>query len=310
MASTGNRPYSRILFYILKFIWAAGERILRAILLNRFAPRTGEVERGIRYVFGGHRLQSLDVFRPAGEGPFPVLVYIHGGGYHFGDKRTYDRVCRSFAAAGYLVCNANYRMAPRWGWPEQAQDVAEAVAWAHQHASWFGGDPQRMFLGGDSAGAYFAALYAELALDEGLREAVPVRGCVPASCLRGLLLFYGAYDFDTVQRTRFPLVKSMATGFLGRDQGEFDRRAETASPQRHLAPGFPPCLIVTSEIDPLHPESIAFRAALEERGAACDYLNLPRKEHPLTYHGFLNFWWTRGARMAMRAAVGFMDKHR
>ncbi len=310
MSEEGVRHYSRGLFHVAKLIWALGERVLRTLLLNRCAPRIGGIERNIRYRFGGSRLQSLDVFRPRGEPPWPVLVYIHGGGFHFGDKRTYDRVCRRFASGGHLVCNINYRMAPRWGYPEQVQDVAAAIAWAADNASWFGGDTERIFIAGDSAGAYFAAEYAALMLDEGLARRVPVGGCVPPERLRGLLLFYGAFDFERVQRTSFPFVREMATGFLGRDPAVFAERASEASPLRHISPGFPPCFIATSEIDPLHPESLELRNRLSEEGLPFRLLTLPAAQYPFTWHGFLNFWWCRGARRTMREALAFLEEQR
>lgn len=310
MAGVGKRPYSRWAFHVAKLIWALGERILRVLLLNRCAPRVAGVERDMRYVFGGHRLQAVDAFLPLNGPPHPVLVYIHGGGFHFGDKRTYDRICRSFAAAGCLVFNVNYRMAPRWGYPEQLRDVCEAVRWAYANAAWFGGDPRRIFLAGDSAGAYFAAQYAVMALDRGLAERAAAGECVPAECLRGLLLFYGAFDFESVQRTTFPFVRELATGFLGQDPEEFSRRTELLSPLRHVSRGFPPCFLATSEIDPLHPESLALLGELKRKGAPCRLLVLSRKDHPLTWHGFLNFWWTRGARRAMREALDFMKENR
>ncbi len=306
MNETTLRPYSNTLAYLLKFQWAAGERVARALLLNRFAPRVAGVERGARYVMGGHRLQSIDVFKPPGEPPFPVLVYFHGGAQHVGDKGTYDRVCKTFAAAGYLVFNANYRMAPRFKFRTQWQDAASAVKWAYESAAWYGGDNSRLFLGGDSAGASLSSAYAVMAQDEGLRREVGVRECLPVEALRGLLLFYGVYDCWTAQESKFPLTRYVMTGYLGRDPEVVNECIEVASPLRHVLPGFPPCYVATSEIDPLHPETLALLPVLEEKGVEYEYLNLPRGEYPHTQHGFLNFWPSKAARLAMRGAIDFL----
>jgi acetyl esterase/lipase len=229
--SEGSLPYSKAFAYLFKLNWAAGERVLRALLLNRHAPEVGKIERDLRYVEKGNRLQKLDVFLPPSKPPYPVLVYVHGGGNHVGDKRTYDRICRVFAASGCLVCNANYRMAPRCGYREQLQDAAAAVNWAHAHAPGYGGDAERMFLAGDSAGAYHAAMYAAEALHQDLRRALSVPSCVPASSIRGLLLFYGVYDLVTVGDTGFPRGQMLITGFLGRDPELFRKGAELAEAQ-------------------------------------------------------------------------------
>ncbi|MBC7246415.1 MAG: alpha/beta hydrolase fold domain-containing protein [Actinobacteria bacterium] len=302
-------PYGTAFAYLFKFNWAVGERILRALLLNRRAPEVGAIERDLPYVEEGSRLQKLDVFIPPSEPPYPVLVYVHGGGNHVGDKRTYDRICRVFASSGYLVFNANYRMAPRFGYREQLQDTAAAVNWAYAHAQDYGGDPGRVFLAGDSAGAYHAAMYAAEALHPDLRRALSIPTCIPASCIRGLLLFYGVYDLVTVGDTGFPFGRMLITGFLGRDPGLFREGAELASPVRYVTPQFPPCYLATSEIDQLHSQTLDFVRALAENGVEHELLNLTRREHPLTYHGFLNFWYTRGAALAMDGALRFLESH-
>jgi acetyl esterase/lipase len=304
-----KRPYNKAFAYLLKINWAIGERFFRVLLLNRRAPAVAGIERGIRYVPGGHRLQSLDVIKPIGEPPFPVLVYIHGGAHHIGDKGTYDRICKCFADAGYLVFNANYRMAPRWGFPEQIQDTAAAVRWAYHNASSYGGDKSRMFIGGDSAGGYFTAMYAAMALDKETMKDVPVDECIPAECIKGLLLFYGVFDLESVGHTKFPFTKLFVTGYLGRDPDIFTKRAQIASPIRHLSSDYPPCYIATSELDPLHSETLSFIRALQEKGITFDYLNLPRDKYPRTYHGFLNFWFLKPARQAMQGSIGFLKKH-
>lgn len=305
----GLLPYNTAFAYLFKLQWATGERLLRTLLLNRCAPQVGEIKRDVPYVCGGHRHQVLDVIVPAAEPPHPVLFYVHGGGNHVGDKRTYDRVCRVFASEGYLVFNANYRMSPRFRYREQLQDVAAAAGWAHEHAEDFGGDRTRFFLAGDSAGAYHAAMYAAEAIHPRLREDLGIPSCMPPEHIRGLLLFYGVYDLVTVGDSGFPFGRMFITGFLGRDPEDFRRGAEKASPIRYVTGGFPPCFLATSEIDQLHAQTMDLVRVLEDKGVDHEVLNLSRGEYPLTYHGFLNFWFSRGARLAMRRALEFLARH-
>jgi acetyl esterase len=309
MADGARRPYNSPLMYGFKINWAVGERVIRALLLNRRAPEVAGIIRRVPYVHGGHRLQTLDVIRPLGEPPFPVLVYIHGGAHHLGDKGTYDRICKCFAAAGFLVFNVNYRMAPGWGYPEQVKDAAEAINYACRNAGLLGGDSDRVFIAGDSAGAYFATMYTAMAMDEATMQAIPVSECMPADAIKGLLLFYGVYNLESVGHTKFPLADKWVTGYLGRDPDIFEERARLASPIRHLKPDFPPCFIASSELDPLHSETVAFIRALDAEGIPYDYLNLPRDKYPFTYHGFLNFWFTKAAHNAMRGALDFLSRH-
>jgi len=302
-------PYNKAAAYLFKLNWAAGERVLRFLLLNRRAPVVAGIERDLPYVQKGGRLRKLDVFRPPGKPPHPVMVYIHGGGNHVGDKRTYDRICMTFASAGCLVFNANYRLSPRAGYREQLQDTAAAVNWVHRNADRYGGDLGRVFLAGDSAGAYHAAMYAAERLNPGLSRALDIEPSMPLESLRGLLLFYGVYDLVTVGDSGFPFSKMLITGFLGRDPRLFKEGAELASPLFHVKPGFPPCFLATSEIDQLHYQTLDFAGALEKSGVEHELLVLRKKDFPLTYHGFLNFWFTRGARLAMERALHFLSRH-
>ncbi|WP_287154001.1 alpha/beta hydrolase [Candidatus Solincola tengchongensis] len=302
-------PYNVAFAYFLKFNWALGERVVRTLLLNRMAPPVAGVERDLPYVKGGNRLQVLDIFRPLGDPPFPVLVYVHGGANHLGDKRTYDRICRVFASRGFLVFNANYRMAPRWRYREQLQDAAAAVDWAFREAESRGGDPGRVFLAGDSAGAYHAAMYAAEVIHPELARALGTAPAVPLQNIKGLLLFYGVYDLVTVGDSKFPFSKLFITGFLGRDPEGFRKAAELASPVRYVTPDFPPCFLSTSRIDPLHSQTMDMVKELEEKGVEHELVKLGKKEYPYTQHGYLNFWFTRGARLTMDRALEFLSRH-
>jgi acetyl esterase/lipase len=302
-------PYNRALAYFLKDAWAIGERIFRPLIINRFAPKVAGIERNLRYIPGGHHLQSLDVITPLGDPPFPVLIFFHGGGNMFGDKGTYDRICKTFAAAGYLVFNANYRMTPRWQYPEQVQDAVAAANWVYKNASSRGGDTSRIFIAGDSAGAYFSSLYTEMALDKEFMQSVNIAECIPAEAIKALLLFYGVYNLATVGFTKFPFTKLLITGFLGQDRDLFNKRAEEGSPVNHVSPEFPPCYIASSEFDPLHSQAEEFVGALEEKGVRYEYFNLSLQEYPHTYHGYLNFWWFESARRTMREATEFLKKY-
>jgi acetyl esterase/lipase len=127
--------------YIQKAVSAALEWLGRLLVFNRFPPTVGDYARDIPYDCRDRRKQSLDIAVPEGTGPFPVLVYIHGGGFHFMDKKSYTRVAKSFAHGGYIVFNINYRLAPKTVFPEQLQDVAKAIRWAYDNAESYGGDP-------------------------------------------------------------------------------------------------------------------------------------------------------------------------
>ncbi|GAA4354834.1 hypothetical protein GCM10023165_46440 [Variovorax defluvii] len=127
------------------------------------APKSGiTVTRDIAY--GPHARHRLDPFRPAGAARAPVAVFVHGGAFVRGDKRTsteiYDNVLYWFARQGFVGANIEYRLAPESPYPGGALDVADAMAWLHGQVGEFGGDPARMLLIGHSAGGTHVAAYA------------------------------------------------------------------------------------------------------------------------------------------------------
>ncbi len=303
----GRYRYNQFLAWLIKILWSAGERLLRTLLLNRRAPEVGAVYRDVPYLPDARRQQRLDVFLPPGDPPWPVMVYIHGGANHFGDKRTYDRICKTFASKGFLVFNANYRLSPRFKYREQLCDTAAAVNYAFRHAPSYGGDTSRIFLAGDSAGAYHAAMYAAGILHPSLASSLGSEYVMPRESLSGLLLFYGVFDLTTVGDSRFPFSPLFITGFLGRDPEEFRKAAELASPIGWVTRDFPACFLATSEIDPLHSQTMAFAGRLAEEGVEHELLVLGRREFPLTYHGFLNFWFSRGSRLTVERSLAFLE---
>ena len=127
------------------------------------APTDGvEVRKGFTY--GDHVRHKLDVYQPTGQTDVPVMVYVHGGGYSSGDRdlneEVYGNIPTYFARQGLLGINATYRLAPEARWPSGAEDMRAVVAWVKRHATRYGGDPDRIFLMGHSAGATHAASYA------------------------------------------------------------------------------------------------------------------------------------------------------
>ncbi len=105
-------------------------------------------------VYGEGEARTLDVYRPKGSsGTLPAFLYLHGGGFSILSKDTHWMFGYGFARAGYVVFNANYRLAPRHRFPAALEDATEALLWVREHAAEYGADPTRLVVGGESAGA-------------------------------------------------------------------------------------------------------------------------------------------------------------
>jgi acetyl esterase/lipase len=238
-------------------------------------------------------MQQLNFFRPSlssaarsakGDAAFPVVVFIHGGNwdsgdkdYRFGGQDIYNNIGRFLAARGIGCANISYRLIPAVDWRAQAGDVAQAVEWVHAHAAGFGGDPERLFLMGHSAGA-------QLAMRVGLDRATLARLGVPASAIRGIIGVAGAgYDMADQQ-----------TAALGADPRWYAKRfklgpddtawQKTASPIQFVdaaAGSAPPLLLLRAggEDRPLIRQSELMRDAFVRIGGRVDLVVAPGLSH-------------------------------
>jgi acetyl esterase len=140
------------------------------------------VKQHLNLAYGTHERQVLDVYQPIADATAlrPVLVCVHGGGFIRGDKSTKANAGWCFARQGFVTVAPNYRLAPDSQWPSGPEDIACVVHWLSLHATDFGGDPQRVILMGESAGAAHVAA-AVLLRRFGVDRAAGVRGAVLAS---------------------------------------------------------------------------------------------------------------------------------
>lgn len=142
----------------------AGADSVPRVVFEADAPR---VRKGIVYAERDgfpERLTSLDIYRPSaqaeGSGARPILVFVHGGAWAFGDKRSVNTLPQWCEREGWILVSLNYRLSPKVIHPEHARDVAAGLAWVFEHAEEFGGDPERVVLMGHSAGAHLAGIVA------------------------------------------------------------------------------------------------------------------------------------------------------
>ena len=160
-------------------------------LLNASPPSVGRLHEGVLVRDLPSGRVTADVAEPAGAGPHPVLVYLHGGGWCSGSPRSHRKLALRFAEAGFVVVNLGYRLAPEAPFPGPLEDCLFAIRWAARQAQRFDGDPARIAVAGDSAGANLAAA-AAIALAED-RSVAP---------LSAALLFYGVFDFPALVQDR------------------------------------------------------------------------------------------------------------
>jgi acetyl esterase/lipase len=140
-----------------------------------------EVKRNIPYASPAHERQVLDVYSPSHAKNLPVVFWIHGGGWQTGDKTSVQIKPQAFMDKGFVFVSTNYRLLPQVDMGTIVRDIALSIHWVHDHIAEYGGDPQRLFIMGHSAGAQLAALVCtddRYLKSEELSLAI-IKGCVP-----------------------------------------------------------------------------------------------------------------------------------
>ena len=203
----------------------------------------------------------MDVYSPAAaDGDAPVVVFFYGGGWRRGDRARYGFVGQVLAECGFVTVIPDYRVYPEARFPAFIQDCAAATAWAKANVSDFGGDPDKLFLMGHSAGAYNAMM---LAFDG---RWLGHEGMDPKRDVKGAIGLAGLYDFGEDRRERLKTI--------------FDEEHwPHAHPIAHVDGQDPPVLLITGEadgvVDPGHTRRMASRIrALQGRVAEIVYPKL------------------------------------
>jgi acetyl esterase len=251
----------------------------------------------------------LDVELPGAEGPLPgrlytprsrvgatspapLLFFVHGGGMVFGDLDTHDATCRLLAErADVLVLAVDYRLAPEHRFPAAVDDCWAAFEWVSEHPDAFGVDPDRIAIGGDSAGGTLAAVTAIKAAEAG-------------AAVRFQLLVYPATNMAEPSESRrlfgdgfFLTSDFMELAHTSYVTGQHELRDPLVSV--HFTEKFPedlaPALVVTAGFDPLRDEGEAYARLLADEGVRVEL-----KRYPGFIHGFFN---VVGVGRSTRAAV-------
>ena len=216
------------------------------------------------------------IVTPHGDGPFPVLIWLHGGGWVIGSAELSLPTARDLACgAGCVVVSVDYRLAPEHRFPAAPDDCVAVARWVLEHAGALDGDPRRVAVGGDSAGGNLAAVVA-----------IEVRGLVLQ------LLVYPATDLTMSQASveengeGYMLTRSTMDWFADHYLADTDPKDARVSPlfadARDLA-RVPPAHVVTAEYDPLRDEGEAYAERLREVG-----IDVSGSRYDGQIHGFFS----------------------
>ena len=227
--------------------------------------------------FGPSPQQRLRIYVPHGDGPAPVVLHIHGGGFVAGGLDVVDERARALALdAGAVVVSATYRRAPEAKFPSAHDDAFAALQWTAKEIGAYGGDADRIAVMGDSAGANLAAA----AVLRARREGGPTFGAQ--------VLLYPLIDplADTASRRDYAegyLVHLEALAWFGAQyvNGPEDAVDPRLALPRNDLSGLPPTLVVTTECDPLRDEGEDFADQLRRAGNATTTIRVEGLVHAI-----------------------------
>jgi len=203
--------------------------------------------------------QRVDLYLPEGKKDFPVLVYVHGGGWTKGDRKSAAKLGKTFAGEGVGVVSVGYRLSPAVQHPAHIEDVAEAFAWAYQNIGKYGGNKNALFVSGHSAGGHLAALLATnpTYLTKYKLSPKSIKGCIPVS---GVFAVGGKNE------------KIWGNDPEGWTQG---------SPLKNVSKNCPPFLIIFAEKDGMmfHTQAKDLADALKKQGVEASYREMKGRDH-------------------------------
>ena len=256
----------------------------RTMLQIPFHPRDMQLIHNIAY--GPQKRHRLDVWRMSTTpSNAPVIFYVHGGAWTFGDKREQGRpMLHEFVRQGWVAVACNYRLAPKNAWPAQIEDVTRTLAWIKKFIGTYGGDPERVVVSGGSAGGHLAALLA-LSADDPTWRPKDVDG-VPDWSVRGCISLYGVLEMTGDETHWHGLGRGLRIlleqRVVQRPYAEFPEIYEQMSPYHRVGLDAPPFLVVQGANDTLVDVHVARDFVERFRRVALQpiyYVELPLTQH-------------------------------
>ena len=233
-------------------------------------PKIAATKYDIEYGEADGQKLLLDAHVPTGEGKFPVVIIVHGGGWTSWDKETDIVPVFAPVATNFCWFTIDYRLAPTNRWPACFEDVQTAIRWVKAHAAEYKGDPNHIALLGYSAGGHLVTLAGTHA--------------TPDTRVQAVATFAPPTDLVADNERRGGLTASMKALF-GWDTTNITDEVRAVlkenSPLTYVKPGLPPFLIIQGSADKTVPaeQSLAFQKALRAAGVTCDVILIPGGQH-------------------------------
>ena len=263
----------------------------------------------VPYADEGRNDSTLDIYYPSVTSePLPVVLWVHGGGWVLGDKADIADYAVQLAKQGYVVVSMNYALAPDTTYPTPVIQTNQALMYVKNHVSEYQGDPENIFLAGNSAGAQIASQTAAVVTNPSLAKLMNITPSVQPEELRGVLLFCGPYNLSTVAETGFPLIRTFLWSYTGVKTFEDYPRLNEMSTVLQVNEAYPPAFITSGNDDPLTSQSIELAQVLKRLDVDTETLFFSNSSEKLG-HDYQFDLKSDAGQQAIRSAVRFMQQY-
>lgn len=231
----------------------------------------------------------LDIFRPkAASGARPAIVWVHGGGFVSGNRHIVAEYLKILAAQGFVTITVDYTIAPDARYPTPIRQTNKALGYVVANAARYGVDPDRILIGGDSAGAQIAAQVATIATNPAYAKAVGIAPSVGPERIKGAILFCGAHDVTmlNLDGTLGPFLRAVVWAYGGKRDAMDDRQFRLMALPDHVTADFPPAFITAGNGDPLLGQSERLANSLKRVGAPVETLFFAKDHVPALGHEY------------------------
>lgn len=277
------------------FVLVVSSRLLAADLA---VPEGVVFEKGVEYSNPDNQHLQLDLARPKeGNGPFPAVVCIHGGGFRAGTREGYDKLCLTLAQQGYVAVTVTYRLAPKYQFPAAVQDCKAAVRWLRANAAKYKIDPAKIGAMGSSAGGHLAQF---LGVTAGIKEFEGEGNLEQSSAVACVVNFYGPSDFTKSYGKSVDAAEVLPL-FFGGDLSTKRKEHIAGSPLYWVTPNAAPTLCIHGTEDKYvaHEQAVWIVERLKASQVEAELLTLEGAGH-----GFKG----EDAKKADAAMMGYFEK--
>lgn len=257
-------------FMIKKVLAKTMENMARMAYKPECKPIGMEILENVAYIQDGTKEHMLDIYYPPEkQNQYPTIINIHGGAFCMNSKELiYRNYGMKLASNQFAVININYRLAPKNVYPAQILDVIAAIEFISQEAKQYRIDIDNIFISGDSAGAYLAAMIGCITTDQQLQKYFQWKTSVK---IRAIAANCGMYDFETYMQkeVKFPMKKGIVEMLFGTKHYLEEEAFAYSSVLKHINEKFPPVYLMDTQKQSFELEALRLQEKVKEQGIEC-----------------------------------------